>query len=530
MRNREPAFAINNQDSRMRKFPIGIQNFESLRNDGYLYIDKTRFVHKLTHEGRYYFLSRPRRFGKSLLLSTIEAYFLGKRELFKGLAIDSLTEEWDEHVVLRLDLNSQRYDYAEALHNILDGALSRWESDYGLEKTSNTMSLRFADVIRRVHQQSGRRVVILIDEYDKPLLQTFDKPELQTDFRNELKAFYGVMKSCDEHIRFALLTGVTRFSKVSVFSDLNNLEEISMLPQYAEVCGLTEQELRDNLDEDIQALADRQKMTKEACYEELKLRYDGYHFCEDDEVGMYNPFSLLNTLKSQKFGDYWFATGTPTILVEYLKRTHYNLNDLTTEAVSSSELNSIDSMERNPLPLIYQSGYLTIKAYDSEFDEYTLGFPNKEVEEGFIKYLSKYFIPESPGSEFTITQFVKDLRAGKAESFMQRLDTLFATGNYQVVGDLELYLQNSLYVFFKLLGFYVDVERHTSDGRMDMVVQTPSFIYLFEFKRDQSAAAALQQIEDKQYAKPFALDSRQIFRIGINFSTELRRIDDWKIV
>ena len=514
----------------MRKFPIGIQNFEKIRNDRYLYIDKTRFVHKLTHEGGYYFLSRPRRFGKSLLLSTIEAYFLGKRELFNGLAIDQLTEEWDEHVVLRLDLNSQRYDHADALRRILDSALRRWERDYDMMPASESLSIRFSDVIRQAHLHSGRRVVILIDEYDKPLLQTFDNPELQTEFRNELKAFYGVMKSCDEHIRFAMLTGVTRFSKVSVFSDLNNLEEISMLPQYADVCGLTEQELRDNLDEDIQALADRQKMTKEACYEELRLRYDGYHFCEDDEVGIYNPFSLLNTLKSQKFGDYWFATGTPTILVERLKDNRYNLNNLTTDAVSTSELNSIDSMEHNPLPLIYQSGYLTIKSYDREFDEYTLGFPNKEVEEGFIKYLSKFYVPESSDSEFSITQFVKELRAGKVEQFMQRLVTLFANGNYQVMGDMELYLQNSLYVFFKLLGFYADVERHTTDGRMDMVVQTPSFIYLFEFKVNQSAAVALQQIEDKQYGKPFALDPRTLFKIGINFNTELRRIDDWKLV
>ena len=511
------------------KYPIGIQNFEKIRKDGYAYVDKTALMYKMVHEGSYYFLSRPRRFGKSLFLSTLEAYFDGQKELFEGLAVSRLETEWLCHPILHLDLNAAKYDDIEALNVILNVALSEWENRYGNSDAETTFSTRFMGVIRRAFEKTGRRVVILVDEYDKPMLQAIGKDALQTEYRNTLKAFYGALKSCDRYIRFAFLTGVTKFGKVSVFSDLNNLEDLSLLPQYNTICGISEEELHHQFDDEVQLLADANGMTKEECYERLKLDFDGYHFTENS-IGMYNPFSLLNTLKNKVFRDYWFETGTPSFLVYQLKKTGYPLTAMTEEELSTDTLNSIDIMDENPLPLLYQSGYLTLKSYDSRFDEYKLGFPNREVEQGFIKYLYPFYTPKvQEKNTFSIARFVKDVRNGDAEGFMRRLENFFANGDYQVMGNLEIYFQNTLYVFFRLMGFYVDVERHTSDGRMDIVMQTPEYVYILELKMDKTAEEALAQIEAKGYAKPFAGDSRRIFKIGINFSTATRRIDDWKI-
>ena len=511
------------------KYPIGIQNFEKIRRDGYAYVDKTALMYKMVHEGSYYFLSRPRRFGKSLFLSTLEAYFDGQKELFEGLAVSRLETEWLCHPILHLDLNAAKYDDIEALNVILNVALSEWESRYGNSDAETTFSTRFMGVIRRAFEKTGRRVVILVDEYDKPMLQAIGNDALQTEYRNTLKAFYGALKSCDRYIRFAFLTGVTKFGKVSVFSDLNNLEDLSLLPQYNTICGISEEELHHQFDGEVQLLADANCMTKEECYGRLKLDFDGYHFTENS-IGMYNPFSLLNTLKNKVFRDYWFETGTPSFLVYQLKKTGYPLTAMTEEELSTDTLNSIDIMDENPLPLLYQSGYLTLKSYDPEFDEYKLGFPNREVEQGFIKYLYPFYTPKvQEKSAFSIARFVKDVRNGDAEGFMRRLENFFANGDYQVMGNLEIYFQNTLYVFFRLMSFYVDVERHTSDGRMDIVMQTPEYVYILELKMDKTAEEALAQIEAKGYAEPFAGDSRKLFKIGINFSTATRRIDDWKI-
>jgi len=337
------------------------------------------------------------------------------------------------------------------------------------------------------------------------------------------------LKTMDEYIQFAFLTGVTKFGKVSVFSDLNHLTDLSLLPQFADICGITEDELHLRFDDGVAEIAAANHMTKEACYARLKHDYDGYHFYPNS-IGIYNPFSLLNTLAYKVFKDYWFETGTPTILVRQLQKTDYPLEDLTREEITTDTLNSIDVMNENPLPLIYQSGYLTIKDYDARFDVYTLGFPNREVEEGFIKFIFPFYTPKAKGmSGFSVRSFIKDVETGNAEGFMRRLEALFADGNYQIIGDEEIYFQNTLYVFFKLLGFYVDVERHTTDGRMDILMQTPEYIYLIELKKDQSAAIALQQIEDKGSALPFAADPRPLFKIGINFNTTTRKIDDWLI-
>ena len=334
----------------------------------------------------------------------------------------------------------------------------------------------------------------------------------------------------DGYIQMAFFTGVTKFSKVSVFSDLNNLKDITLSHQYAEICGITEKEIRDCFDEEVAQMAEANHLTKDECYAKLKENYDGYHFTEES-VGMYNPFSLINALSDQRFKDFWFETGTPTFLVETLKRTNYELENLTREEVTADLLGSLDAIDQNPLPLLYQSGYLTIKEYNSDFDIYTLGFPNGEVERGFTRFLFRYYAPiKIYESDSFVKNFTIEVRNGQPEKFMPRLEAMFAGQDYQVVGDAELYFHNVTSLVFKLLGFYTDVERHTTDGRMDMLVQTKDYIYIFEFKIDKSADEALKQIEEKQYAKPFEMDSRKLYKIGVNFSSETRRIEGWKVI
>ena len=511
------------------KYPIGIQDFGKLRCDGYTYVDKTALMYKMVSGGNYYFLSRPRRFGKSLFLSTLAAYFSGQKELFQGLAVEKMEKDWTKYPILHLDLNSREYKDESSLEAELNRHLEKWEKLYGSEYKDRASEERFIHVIEHAYEQTGQRVVILVDEYDKPLLQAIGNEPLQNAYRSKLKAFYSVLKTLDAKIRFAFLTGVTKFGKVSVFSDLNNLTDISFDHRYAEVCGISEKELHENFDESVQTLADANGMTKEECYQRLKRDYDGYIF-NMESVGMYNPFSVLNTLSSCRFRDYWFETGTPSFLVYQLKKTEYPLENMTTEELSTDTLNSIDIMDQNPLPLLYQSGYLTLKGYDPEFDTYVLGFPNREVEQGFIKYLLPFYTPKTnEQNTFAIAQFVKDVRKGDAEGFMHRLQDFFANGDYQVMGKTELYFQNTLYVFFRLMGFYVEVERHTTRGRMDIVMQTPDYVYILELKINQTAAIALQQIEAKGYAQPFANDSRRLFKIGINFCTETKLIDDWEV-
>ena len=510
------------------KYPIGIQTFANIINEGYLYVDKTELVYKLANDNKYYFLSRPRRFGKSLLVTTLEAYFQGRKELFEGLAISKLETEWNQYPVLHIDLNAADYRDVKALQSLIDYHLLRFEKTYGPSSENRSLSERFMDVIRRAYELTGLQVVILVDEYDKPLLQAIGNEELQNDYRKILKSFYGVAKTMDSYIRLAFFTGVTKFSKVSVFSDLNNLKDISLDDRYAEICGITEKEIRDNLDLQVGEMAAANEMNKDECYEKLKKQYDGYHFSKRG-VGIYNPFSLLNALDSQDFGDYWFATGTPTFLVETMKRNHYDLERLTREDATADLLGSLDSIDTNPIPLIYQSGYLTIKGYDPRFMTYRLGFPNEEVERGFSRFLFRYYTPASQGRDSFIKDFVMAIEAGQTDKFMSLLESLFAGQDYQLAGDAELYFHNAVALIFKMVGFYTDTERHTSDGRMDMVVQTADYIYIFEFKLDKSADEALAQIEEKQYALPFANDPRKLYKIGVNFSSETRRIESWKV-
>ena len=514
----------------MTKYPIGLQNFQGLREDGYIYVDKTAFVYELAQSGKYYFLSRPRRFGKSLFLSTLEAYYQGKKELFKGLALEQLEKDWKVYPVFHLDFNTGLYTNPEGLVSIIDEHLRYFEKNYDIEPNGFSLSERFKAIIRCAYEKTGQKVVILVDEYDKPLLEAIGNEPLQNDYRKMLKSFYGIAKTMDSYIQFAFFTGVTKFSKVSIFSDLNNLMDISLDYRFAEVCGITEKEIHQHLDKEVAQMAEANHLTKDECYAKLKENYDGYHFNEES-VGLYNPFSLINALSVQRFKDYWFETGTPTFLVETLKHTNYELENMTREEVTADLLGSLDAIDTNPLPLLYQSGYLTLKNYNPRFMTYQLGFPNGEVERGFSRFLFRYYAPvRGEQSACFIKNFVLEIEAGQPEKFMSRLDSMFADQHYQIASDTELYFHNVVYVVFKMLGFYVDVERHTSDGRMDMLVQTKDYIYIFEFKIDKSADEALAQIEEKQYAKPFEMDSRKLYKIGVNFSSSSRRIEGWKMI
>ena len=368
------------------KYPIGIQDFEKLRTKGYSYVDKSRFVYKLATEGEYYFLSRPRRFGKSLFLSTLEAYFQGKKELFKGLAIYDLETEWKKYPIFHIDLNTANFREKDSLYTVLNDYLTTWESKYGTRESEATLALRFKGVIARAAEKEGCGVVILIDEYDKPILQTLRDPELQAEHRAQLKAFYSVLKTQDRYIKFAFLTGVTKFGKVSVFSDLNNLTDISMDHRYISICGMTEKELLTNFKEGINELASANEDNETETIDKLRMRYSGYHFEENSEE-IYNPFSVLNTLANSRYDDYWFKANTHTFLIDILKKHAYCITDLNKAQVKANMMNNVDS---NPIPVIYQSGYLTIKSYDERFKNYQLGIPNKEVEEGILNILSPF--------------------------------------------------------------------------------------------------------------------------------------------
>ena len=510
-------------------YPIGRQNFENLRNDGCVYVDKTALMYKLAKEGSVYFMSRPRRFGKSLLLSTLEAYFTGKKELFKGLAIEQLEKDWLKYPVLHLDLNAKKFDKAEDLYDILNAQLHCYEQQYESVPIDNSVEGRFRAIIRAAKEKTGRNVVVLIDEYDKPILQAIGNAPLQEEFRNTLKAFYGVLKSADADLKFALLTGVTKFGKVSVFSDLNNLMDISMSPRFHNICGITDEELRNVFDEEIEKLAISNEQTKEEAYATLKRNYDGYHFTHATD-GIYNPFSILWTLSEKRYGSYWFNTGTPTYLVELIKKADFNIEELSNYVASEDQLNSIHVDEIDPIPVLYQSGYLTITEYDSRFALYTLDYPNEEVKSGFINFLLPFYSKvKEKQTQSIISKFVTAIETGKAEEFMQQLQSLMAGTPYELVKDLENHYQNVMYIITKLMGLYVEAEYRTINGRIDLLIGTKEYLYIIELKFNGTAEQALEQIHNKEYSLPFEQQGRTIIKIGANVSKETRNIEKWII-
>jgi hypothetical protein len=415
------------------------------------------------------------------------------------------------------------------LHDLLHDQLTVYEREYNSEAVDKSSEGRFRHLIRSIKEKTGKKVVVLIDEYDKPILQAIGNEDLQDQFRNTLKAFYGVLKSADADLRFTMLTGVTKFGKVSVFSDLNNLNDISMDERFVEVCGITEAELHQYFDEEIDALAQQNRQTKEEAYAELRKRYDGYHFCENS-VGMYNPFSVLNTLEKRSYKDYWFATGTPTYLVELLKKSGFDLQSLSNYETSESALSSIHRAEINPMPVLFQSGYLTIKGYDEEFDVYKLDYPNEEVRQGFIEFLLPYYTYCQTSAQKTIVRdFVLSLRGGDADKFMKLMQSLLADTPYELIRELENHYQNVMYIITKLMGFYVQAEYRTSRGRIDLLIGTDKYIYIIELKFEGSAEEAMKQIVSKDYALPFATDGREIVRIGANVSKDTRNIEEWVV-
>ena len=508
-------------------YPIGIQSFSEIREGGYAYVDKTADVFNLAATGKYYFLSRPRRFGKSLLVSTMEAYFGGRKELFKGLSIESLEKDWTEHPVLHLDFSGKAYDSADVLGKVLDDSLCRWEEEYGSVNRSDVPGIRFGNIIEAACKKTGNKVVILVDEYEKPVIDNIDNPELIDRFRRELQGFYSVIKNKDSFIRFAFLTGVTKLGKMSIFSGLNNLQDISMDLGYSDICGVSETELQENFDGSVEGLAAANGLSKDECYGKLKTMYDGYHFTED-APGVYNPFSLLNTFKLNRFRMYWFETGTPSFLVRYLKQVECNLDNISTDEVPVETLTGVNDSSPDPITLMYQSGYLTIRGYNPEFQTYTLDYPNEEVKRGFLNSLSKLYAPALSKGDFSVYKFIGDIRNGDVESFMTRF-TAFLSGNgYEVQGDLELYFQNTMSVMLKMMGLYVKTEYHTSRGRIDIIFDTDKYVYIIELKRDQSPEVALAQIEEKGYDRPFLASGKQIIKLGINFSSETRTVDGWE--
>ena len=513
-----------------RKLPIGIQTFADIRTQGYLYVDKTALMWRIANIGKPYFLSRPRRFGKSLLLSTFEAFFEGKKELFEGLAVEQLEEKWEKYPVLHLDLNAEKYDAPERLEAILSNQLTQWEALYGKGEDETTLSNRFKGIIQRANEQTGKGVVVLVDEYDKPLLQALHNEELLEAYRLILKAFYGVLKSADRYLRFVFLTGVTNFSHVSVFSDLNQLNDISMHRAYSSICGITKEELLETFEPELADLADANGMTVEEIIELMTRQYDGYHFHPQGE-GMFNPFSVLNAFDKQEFGNYWFQTGTPTFLVKLLKNSDYDLRTLIDGVEASvTAFAEYRAEVENPIPLIYQSGYLTIKDFDKEFKLYKLGFPNDEVRYGFLNFLVPYYTKVTDDERnFYIGRFVQELRKGETDAFMTRLQAFFADFPYELNDKTERHYQVILYLVFKLMGQFTQAEVHSAKGRADAIVQTPDYIYVFEFKLNGTAEDALKQIEEKGYAIPFQSDSRKVVKVGVEFSAEERNISRWLV-
>lgn len=517
------------------KYPIGIQHFSSIREGCYTYVDKTGYLQRLLDYGaKYVFLSRPRRFGKSLFLSTVEAFFLGRRGLFDGLEISRHHHGWERHPVLHLDLTGISYDSPDSVIIRLNASLADWEEQYGITPGSPAnVGLRFERLIKEIHRQQGKRAVILVDEYDKPLLESFDDPDLQEKYRSDLRSFYSNLKSQDEHIKFAMLTGVTKFGHLSVFSDLNNLQDISLDERFSGICGITSDELHEYFLPGVQALAQRHGISAQEAFDILRINYDGYHFSAENAPDIYNPFSILNALSTGRISNYWFQTGTPTFLVKLIKGKGIRIQKLDNIEVDEDAIASVSFDYRSSLyPLLYQSGYLTIKEYNPMLNRLRLGFPNREVEQGFMNQLVKIYAPATQDdSGFSIADFYDDVMHGNAESFMVRLRGLFSDFNHDGFNriDVEQHYQDVIYIIMKLMGFYTHIEYKTASGRIDLLVKTPEYIFVFEFKMDKTAWEALAQIDTKDYLLPFIPDKRKLIKIGANFSSKTHTLDSWEI-
>lgn len=514
------------------KYPIGQQSFEILRKGDYLYIDKTPYIEKIISGGQYYFLGRPRRFGKSLFLSTLKCFFEGKRELFKDLYADSMDWDWEEYPVIYLDLNNQRYTIDEDFSDldiVVSETLKIYEEILGITNPEANLSARLAYLIRMLYEKTGKGVIILVDEYDKPLVNNINDHQRFSTYRDKLASLYSNFKSSAQYIRLVFLTGVSRFGKLSVFSGLNNISDISFIDAYAAICGITENELKENFKEGIRLLAQKYNRSVEDEIAELKRNYDGYHFSEECP-DIFNPFSLLQVMAYSKYSNFWIASGTPSLLAQQLKKTNTDLKVLLHTRCGQNALEGLDIEHPSPIALIYQTGYLTIKSFDTRRRLYHLGIPNQEVKEGFFEYLLPYYSSlEEDGVRPFVFDLIDEMEEGRVDDFMKRLQSLFAGFGHDLKFDEERNVANAMLLIFSLVGIHVDAEVRTSDGRIDILVRTADYLYIIELKYDKSATEALEQIERKEYALPWSTDSRAVIGIGVNFSSEKRRIDEWKI-
>lgn len=519
------------------KFPIGIQSFERIIEGGFVYVDKTAMIYDLTHESNIYFLSRPRRFGKSLLVSTLENYYLGRGELFRGLAIEKLETEWNVHPVFHVDFNGANFTREGVLETMLEDYVDKWAKQYGLQANHELeVGLRFRDILSAVHAQTGRRAVVLIDEYDKPILDVLDTDNgLEDRHRDVLKGFYSVFKVADSHLQFVLLTGVTKFSQVSVFSGFNQPDDISMDARYETLCGITQAELEHYFAGPIADMARQYGVTLEEMYQRLKLQYDGYHFCEK-MTDVYNPFSLLNAFGKKQLRNYWFSSGTPTYLIRLLAHFKENMNELTGKYYRPEEFIDYKADVEQPLPMIYQSGYLTIKDYDMRRNRFLLDFPNNEVKDGFLTALATSYLQPKKRVEGWVDDVVDALESGATDTLCTLFTSFLASIPYTMrrkedEPERERYFQYTFYLILRMLSVYtVYIEKAQSQGRVDCVIETPQYVYIFEFKLDGTAAEALQQIEEKGYAREYATDARKLYKIGASFSSETGTIGEWQVV
>lgn len=512
------------------RYPIGRQHFPTLIEGGYTYVDKTAFVGKLVTDEGYYFLSRPRRFGKSLFLSTLKTYFEGRRDLFKGLAIDRMDVSWDETPVIHIDMNASDYSREDGVFIRLDEILSGYEEEWEIIPRNSEPATRFGKLIKTIYQKTKKRVSILVDEYDKPLLGLKESDPFFKIFQNQLKAFYVNLKSMDEYIRFAMITGVGRFSKVSIFSDLNNLSDISMKDRYATICGLTEDELKNTFRAGIEDLAQKTGKSYDETLTELQDYYDGYRFTAECPR-MYNPFSVMLALDDRRIAPYWYETGTPTFLVKKVKEKGINLPLERELKLTESQLMTVSYELDDPVPLLFQTGYLTIDRYDPKLQRYILRFPNAEVKIGFFEQLLSLYQPQTAisGSEFNISEFTGDLLNGNPDGLMRRLQAMFAGDGYRYHSEGEY--RKMLYMLFTVTGSKVEVEPHTSNGRVDIRVETTDYIYFFELKFNRPVTEAMNQHHDREYYQHFALDARKKFLVGVSFVDKKKRhgIDTWLI-
>ena len=527
------------------KYPIGVQTFEKIREDGFVYVDKTDMVYSLAHDGTIYFLSRPRRFGKSLLVSTLKSYFLGKKELFKGLKIEALEKEWNVYPVFHIDFNGDDYQISGTLERAIEGYISDWEDIYGIGKSTESLGRRFSKILAEAHRQTGKRAVVLIDEYDKPILDVLDSKvktvvdgneiTLEERNRNVLKAFYSTFKLADSDLQFVLLTGVTKFSQVSVFSGFNQPKDISMSPRYETLCGITQEELERYFSKPIKDMAEWYRCTEEEMKKMLKEQYDGYHF-SDNMTGVYNPFSILNAMDAQRMQDYWFKTGTPTYLIRLMNHFHEGLDEMTGKYYQPEEFSDYKADVERPLPMIYQSGYLTIKDFDPDMRIFMLDFPNNEVKRGFVSLVANNYFKTNENTGSVIQQIVIALKKGETDKFRELLTSFLASIPYSMrrkenERERERYFHYTFYLLLRLISVYtVLTEKQQSKGRVDCIIETDEYVYIFEFKLDGTAEEALWQIEDKGYATPYTTDKRKLYKIGVSFSSETGTIEDWKTI